>query len=304
MDLSELIAEGKIKRYFRARKKIEAPGLISHITQRAAGKEPLFVEDKDYLYMLGLLKKTAEKFSLRMFAFVLMPNHCHLLFQLRSKNLYEAMRILFMRYAIYFNLKYERKGHLFGGPYRQAACFDDSYLLTSSLYIHLNPVKAGLVEHFSRYRWSTCNLYCRDKRKQTYVDSKFILNLLSPDIDEARKEYIKKLNQAAGVEMSVIPKDESAVSKFRDSLSEKFPGFFISRARRKKYIGFSSAGYIDDLELEKILASVGEKKRLRKPSEKKARKFLVEQLMARGFRKQEIAKKLGITRQSLYRILK
>ena len=71
-----------------------------------------------------------------------MPNHVHLLLSPTESNLYDAMRDVFARYAMMFNRKYERKGHLFGGPYRQAVCLDDSYLLAASLYIHLNPVKA------------------------------------------------------------------------------------------------------------------------------------------------------------------
>jgi len=75
MDPAELIRQGKIKRYFRATKKLNVSGLVFHITQRAAGKEPLFVEDKDYLFMLGLLKEIVGKYSLAMYAFCLMPNH-------------------------------------------------------------------------------------------------------------------------------------------------------------------------------------------------------------------------------------
>ncbi len=69
----------------------------------------------------------------------------HLLLSPEEDNLYDAMRDLFSRYAMKFNRKYERKGHLFGGPYRQAVCLDDSYLLAASVYIHPNPVKATIV---------------------------------------------------------------------------------------------------------------------------------------------------------------
>ena len=82
------------------------------VTQRAAGKEPLFLENSDYLFMLGLLKEIADKYSLRIYAFCLMPNHAHLLFSPQEDNLYDAMRDLFSIYAKKFNWKYERKGHL------------------------------------------------------------------------------------------------------------------------------------------------------------------------------------------------
>jgi putative transposase len=107
MDTFDLIRQGKIKRYFRATRKLNTPCIISHITQRAAGKEPLFLEDSDYLFMLGLVKEIANKYSLRTYAFCLMPNHAHLLFSPQENNLYDAMRDLFSRYAKKFNWKYE-----------------------------------------------------------------------------------------------------------------------------------------------------------------------------------------------------
>jgi len=82
------------------------------VTQRAAGKEPSFLEDGDYLTMLRLMKEITQNYSLKMFAFCLMPNHVHLLFSPSEANLYDAMRDLFSIYAMRFNRKYERKGHL------------------------------------------------------------------------------------------------------------------------------------------------------------------------------------------------
>ena len=64
MDLDELIRQGKVKRIFRAKRKLTLPNLVSHITQRAAGKDPLFIEDQDYLAMLANLKAIAQKRSL------------------------------------------------------------------------------------------------------------------------------------------------------------------------------------------------------------------------------------------------
>ena len=91
MDPLELIRQGKIKRYFRATRKLNIPNMVSHITQRAAGKEPLFLENGDYLFMLGLLKEIANNHTLRIYAFCLMPNHIHILLSPEEENLYDAM---------------------------------------------------------------------------------------------------------------------------------------------------------------------------------------------------------------------
>ena len=97
-----------------------------------------------------------------------------------------------------FNKKYERKGHLFGGPYRQAVCLDDSYLLAASLYIHLNPVRAGLVAEPLRYRWSSCRLYCDVDAPKSFVDPTFILALLpEPDV-EGKRRYRLLLDKVIG----------------------------------------------------------------------------------------------------------
>src|SRR3989338_5200183 len=135
----EKIEEGKVRRFFRSRNKLSYPGAAYHVTQRATGKDNLFIEDSDYLYILHLIKEKSRQFDLDIFAFALMSNHIHLLFKLNKDNLSIAMKNIFEMYANYFNKKYERRGRLFCGPYRSAICLDDLYLVSASIYIHLNP---------------------------------------------------------------------------------------------------------------------------------------------------------------------
>ena len=75
MEHDDLVNQQTPKRIFRAKRKLTQPKLVSHITQRAAGKEPLFLEDSDYLFMLANMKDIAQKRSLDIYAFCLMPNH-------------------------------------------------------------------------------------------------------------------------------------------------------------------------------------------------------------------------------------
>ena len=106
MDIEDVVAAGGTQRVFRAKYKINQPGFISHITQRAAGKEPLFLEKGDYLHFLALLKESASRFELGYYAFCLMPNHVHLLVEPYKPNLDSGMHSLFFRYASFFNRKY------------------------------------------------------------------------------------------------------------------------------------------------------------------------------------------------------
>lgn len=304
MDPMDLIREGKIRRYFRATQKLNVPNLVSHITQRAAGKEPSFLEDSDYLTMLGLLKEIAENYSLEMFAFCLMPNHVHLLFSSREPNLYDAMRDLFSRYAMRFNRKYERKGHLFGGPYRQSVCLDDSYLLAASLYIHQNPVRAGLATDPVNYRWSSCRLYCRDGAPKSFIDSDFILKLLPKGEVSRKQRYRRLLRQGGELETGQVLEQEDAIERFRSKLTSMFPSLFKRIGGKKQIAGFSGIELLDIEELEKQIEAMRSGQISDKPESKEAKKHLIEQLIARGYKRGEIAERLGVSRKTVYNMLK
>ena len=293
---------GQAQRVFRARHKLREPGLVSHITQRAAGKEPLFVEPHDYLTMLGLLKESAEKFDLRFYALCLMPNHVHMLMEPRKSNLAEAMRSIFSRYAAKFNLRYERRGHLFGGPYRQSVCLDNSYLLAASVYIHLNPVRAGIVEGANDYRWSSSSLYCLDKPRESFVSPLPILQLVNEDPSLARRQYRKILVNACIAEPDNVLEQESAVEKFCLRLADIFPGLFKRLNRKPGNMQGQPPSLLELTELERRMKDV-DFSRSRNPEGKKAKKYIVEQLLARGYKKTEISKRLGISCRSVYNIL-
>jgi len=296
---------GNEQRIFRARYKITEPGVISHVTQRAAGKEPLFIDDTDYLTMLMLLKESVEKFDLRYYALSLMSNHIHILLEPRENNLPEAMRSIFSRYAAKFNTKYQRKGHLFGGPYRQSVCLDNTYLLTASLYIHLNPVRAGIVDKTDAYRWSSASLYCNESDVESFVDPGVVLRLVHDQEPEARKNYCRMLEQAHGHEPENALEHEGAIEKFCIRLSQIFPRLFKKLGKKtentEKYLG-CNASMLDLTRLDQAIENTDFSRSWSMES-RKAKKYIVEQLLARGFKKTEIAGRLGISRMSVYNIL-
>ena len=118
MDPIDALESGRVKRFFSARHKMNAPGLISHITQRASGAELLFREKDDYLEMLARLKQICQIYQVELIAFALMPNHVHFLLHQNEANLHEAMRDLFSKYARRHNKKFVRHWYpsLFFGP--------------------------------------------------------------------------------------------------------------------------------------------------------------------------------------------
>lgn len=292
MGILQLIQEGKVKRYFRSRNKLSYPGAISHITQRAPGREKFFVEENDYAYMLHLLKKTARKFKLKFFSFVLMTNHAHLLFQLRKNNLSQAMQYLFHAYALYFNRKYERKGHTVCGPFRQALCFDETYLLASSIYIHINPVIAGLVNISEDYRWSSIIPFTTDFSKRTFIDYRFVLDLLDSNIQSARLAYRELMKRSISIKVGNIWDDQRTINRFRDKFLIPLKEIINNRN--------TQASIAIDLATDDFI----QYKRKRDPKSKAARAYVIAQLIAKGYTIAEIAHKLDISKRTVYKILK
>jgi len=265
-------------------KRIVYPGAIYHLTQRAPGKEPLFLEDGDYLRMLALLKEAVKKYNLNLFSFCLMSNHLHLLLKINKPNISLAAKYVFECYAKYFNSKYKRKGPVFCRPFRTRLCADDSYFLTVSVYIHLNPVKAGLSADVFSYRWSSADLYFKDKKYKTFVEYKTVLNILADDLAVAREEYKKIVNKADGYEV--------------DS------GFFLKPHSFIRKIRIHATDYLlkrkTAWSLEEEIAKFKKIKRC-KLKDKKAKKYLVEQLFSNGYKVSEIAELLEESVCNIYK---
>jgi len=304
LDPIYLIAEHKINRFFRARKKLTQKNVISHITQRAAGKDPCFVEEDDFLCMLGFLKESAKKHDYELLSLCLMENHAHFLLKPNEDNLQFAMRDLFSRYAMRFNRKYERRGHLFGGPYRQAVCLDETYLMAVSAYIHLNPVKAEIVDDPKDYRWSSVRLFVDEPEKMSFVNAGFILKILSSDLQVARKRYRKLLEKGMQLPIDYAKAQEIGVEHFKQQLIKAFPRIFGRMAALKTGAKIGGTDILNMEALERQIDETVARYRNRKPDSRQAMKFLVEQLIARGFKRSEIAERLHISPKTVYNILK
>ena len=295
----DALESGRVKRFFSARQKINAPGVISHITQRASGAELLFHEEDDYLEMLARLKQVSRTHDIEFLTFVLMPNHVHFLLHQNEANLHEAMRDLFSKYARRHNKKYERKGHLVGGRYRQAVCLDESYFLAVSLYIHLNPVRAGLVVHPADYRWSSCRLFTESPVTKSFVSPQRIFELLSQDPQESQGIYRGMLEEGRKIKMGEVFEDQRAIHDLQWRLSSVFHFLGKLATLRKD----EPSKHWDETEVNKRIATFMEGGVHPLPKDKGATRYLVEQLVSRGFTRKEIAQKLGVSRKTLYNLL-
>ena len=123
-----------------------AAGNYYHIYNRGAHRGSIFRGEKDYLRVLGLMKKYVRQFQLAIIAYVLMPNHYHFLVrQDGEKRAGYLPQYVFNSYSKYFNFRHEHSGTLFEGHYKVKLIQSEAYLLHLCRYIHGNPVKDGLV---------------------------------------------------------------------------------------------------------------------------------------------------------------
>ena len=135
---------------------MDTPGTLHHIMIRGMEGTPIFRQDSDRQDFLDRLEDLVGATGTRILAWVLMDNHVHLLIFSGPKGISQFMRRLLTGYAINYNRKYLRKGHLFQDRYKSIVCDTGSYLLELVRYLHLNPLRAGLVKdlaELNKYRW-------------------------------------------------------------------------------------------------------------------------------------------------------
>lgn len=136
--------------------RLSAPGLPHHLIQRGNNRQAIFVDEIDCLRYLNDLAELAAVHGLAIHAYVLMPNHVHLLATPREREtLPRLMQALGRRYVRRFNDRHRRTGTLWEGRYRSTVVETDRYLLACMRYVELNPVRAGLVDDPAAYRWSS-----------------------------------------------------------------------------------------------------------------------------------------------------
>ena len=131
------------------------PGAIYHVMERGIRRQEIYREDVDYQAFMAIMKSALERNGCVLHAYCMMTNHFHILLETSETEPGRFMKQLASCYAIYFNRKYTYTGHLFEGRYKACLVKDDAYFLQTSRYIHLNPVKAKMVEHPEDYPWSS-----------------------------------------------------------------------------------------------------------------------------------------------------
>lgn len=137
--------------------RLDIPGLLQHVMVRGIEKRDIFLDDKDRAQFLERFSHLLVESGTECLAWALMTNHFHLLLRPTKSKLSTLMRRLLTGYAVVFNLRHNRTGHLFQNRYKSIVCEEDSYLLELVAYIHLNPLRVHLVSSVAdleHYKWS------------------------------------------------------------------------------------------------------------------------------------------------------
>ena len=200
--------------------RLDAPGLLQHVMARGIERREIFRDDKDRKSFLERFAIILEETQTQCYAWALIPNHFHLLLRTGPTPLSKVMRRLMTGFAVTFNKRHKRSGHLFQNRYKSIVCEEDPYLLELICYIHLNPLRAKLVQdlkELDKYPWAG-HSYILGKKK----------NPLLPKEPEKPNKFIP-LNCSKGAPEGIQP----GPNKVKKSMPSAEGGFSFSLSSGK-----------------------------------------------------------------------
>jgi putative transposase len=169
--------------------RIEYPDAFYHVTARGNERKDIFKDDKDRERFLGYLETAVARYKAVIHVYCLMGNHYHLLLSAPSGNLSQILRHINGAYANFFNKRHQRAGHLFQGRYRAILIEADEYAGEFSRYIHLNPVRAGIVQRPENYPWSSFTAYTGDKKPPAWLTTEWLLGYFGKGKETHQRAY-------------------------------------------------------------------------------------------------------------------
>jgi putative transposase len=197
--------------------RLDVEGALQHVMARGIERRDLFRTDIDREDLLSRLEKLVFETGAAVYAWSLMPNHFHLLIRSGPLGLSTFMRRLQTGYAVAFNRRHKRRGHVFQNRYKSILVQKDGYLLEVVRYIHLNPPRAGLVRglrNLDAYRWSGHTVLI-GRREAAWQDTEEVLELFGRKRSVSVKAYREFM--AEGVSIGRRPKRTGDVMTRRAS---------------------------------------------------------------------------------------
>lgn len=245
--------------------RIHSADLLYHLIARGNNGQEIFLDKGDYEKFLSLLKNTKEKYPFKLYSYVLMPNHFHLLLEVRYRPTSRIMQSLLTGYSRYFNKEHRKRGHLFQGRYKGIICEKENYFLELVSYIHLNPVRAKLVNSPQEWKWSGHQEYIGETKRKL-IDFGLIRGIFGEG-GKGYQKYRKFLEDKLG----------------KEHQEEYYPGDI------KPFLG--SEEFISQLEKEPKQVKLGERKSLEQVLEEVSKKEGIRpENLRQKLRTKEIAK--------------
>jgi REP element-mobilizing transposase RayT len=164
----------------------------------------IFLDDEDYRKCVYLIGDVLERFSIRCWNYCVMPNHYHLTLEPQQATVSDAIRRLNGTYAQWWNRRHDRVGHVFQGRFKEQIVDRESYLMSLSRYVVMNPVRAGLVQRPEDWRWSSYRATVGWSTAPSFLDVDSTLRLFgqrpAPDLMLAFAHYVNSSPDAAAAD--------------------------------------------------------------------------------------------------------
>lgn len=216
---------------------------IYHIMVRGINGQDIFHDDRDKQKFIKIMSKYKDICQYEVYGYCLMSNHIHLLIKECKQTISQVMKRIGTSYVYWYNMKYERSGHLFQGRFKSESVEDDKYLLVVLRYIHLNPIKAGLVEEAADYKWSSYSEYINQKNNLT--DINFVLSIFNPNQSKAVKifeDFMAQDNEDKCLDINVKKRKQLSDEEVRELIAKLIQSSNIQmlqqmdKAKRNKII--------------------------------------------------------------------
>jgi len=163
--------------------RIKIPGFY-HIINRGVERRSIFLEDADYEMFLTLLKEMMKTYDVILHTYCLMTNHYHILLETKKDNISNAIKDLNSYYAIYFNKKYKRSGHLWQGRFSSYFLYDDAHFWIVVKYIERNPITALMVTDINKYKYQSFNSWKQYTEHNDMLENSMIKDMTIKEYEE------------------------------------------------------------------------------------------------------------------------
>ncbi|MCM8813098.1 MAG: transposase [Candidatus Omnitrophica bacterium] len=174
--------------------RLQGENCFYHITNRGAERKKIFISERDYAKFLEYCGNAIDTYRCYVHAYCLMSNHYHLIIETSRANLSQVMQYVNGAYTVYFNRQRKKCGHVFQGRYKSLLIEKESYFLELTRYIHLNPVRAKIVDKPEGYRWSSYTAYV-DKEQPSIIDREKVSGYLGLNGAEYRRFVLDGLGE-------------------------------------------------------------------------------------------------------------